>query len=378
MASPQQIRTTLTDLLKINHPVLLAGMNVAAGPKLAAAVTNAGGLGVIGGVGYTPEMLREQIAELKSYLNDKNAPFGVDLLLPQVGGSARKTKSDLLPLITKSSYWDPDADTALSSYDYTKGKLNELVDIIIQEGAKLFVSAVGVPPKHVVERLHTAGILYMNMIGHPKHVQKALDAGADIICAQGGEGGGHTGDVPTTILIPTVAKLCQGKKSPMTGQPVQVVAAGGLFNGNSLAAALMLGASAVWIGTRFILADEAGAPVAHQEAVRTAGFEDNVRTIIFTGRPMRVRKNAYIQNWEENRREEMKELTSKGIIPVEHDFENLGDDVDDETLDNARPFLMGKVSAVVSEKKPAKAIVDEIVSDAAALLKQGNRMLAKL
>ncbi|KAF4167487.1 hypothetical protein CNMCM6936_004942 [Aspergillus lentulus] len=378
MASPQQIRTTLTDLLKINHPVLLAGMNVAAGPKLAAAVTNAGGLGVIGGVGYTPEMLREQIAELKSYLHDKNAPFGVDLLLPQVGGSARKTKSDLLPLITKSSYWDPDADTALSSYDYTKGKLNELVDIIIQEGAKLFVSAVGVPPKHVVERLHAAGILYMNMIGHPKHVQKALDAGADIICAQGGEGGGHTGDVPTTILIPTVAKLCQGKKSPMTGQPVQVVAAGGLFNGNSLAAALMLGASAVWIGTRFILADEAGAPVAHQEAVRTAGFEDNVRTIIFTGRPMRVRKNAYIQNWEENRREEMKELTSKGIIPVEHDFENLGDDVDDETLDNARPFLMGKVSAVVSEKKPAKAIVDEIVSDAAALLKQGNRMLAKL
>jgi NAD(P)H-dependent flavin oxidoreductase YrpB (nitropropane dioxygenase family) len=355
MASPQQIRTTLTDLLKINHPVLLAGMNVAAGPRLAAAVTNAGGLGVIGGVGYTPEMLREQIAELKSFLHDKSAPFGVDLLLPQVGGSARKT-----------------------NYDYTKGKLNELVDIIIQEGAKLFVSAVGVPPKHVVERLHAAGILYMNMIGHPKHVQKALDAGADIICAQGGEGGGHTGDVPTTILIPTVAKLCQGKKSPMTGQPVQVVAAGGLFNGNSLAAALMLGASAVWIGTRFILADEAGAPVAHQEAVRTAGFEDNVRTIIFTGRPMRVRKNAYIQNWEENRREEMKELTSKGIIPVEHDFENLGDDVDDETLDNARPYLMGKVSAVVSEKKHAKAIVDEIVSDAAALLKQGNRMLAKL
>jgi NAD(P)H-dependent flavin oxidoreductase YrpB (nitropropane dioxygenase family) len=88
----EKIRTTSTDLLKINHPILLAGMNVAAGPKLAAAVTNAGGLGVIGGVGYTPSMLREQIAELKSFLNDKNAPFGVDLLLPQVGGSARKTK----------------------------------------------------------------------------------------------------------------------------------------------------------------------------------------------------------------------------------------------------------------------------------------------
>ncbi|KAJ5368472.1 uncharacterized protein N7496_008232 [Penicillium cataractarum] len=355
MASPQVIRTPITDLLKINHPVLLAGMNVAAGPKLAAAVTNAGGLGVIGGVGYTPDMLREQVAELKSYLNDKNAPFGVDLLLPQVGGSARKT-----------------------NYDYTKGKLNELVDIIIESGAKLFVSAVGVPPKAVVERLHGAGILCMNMIGHPKHVQKALDVGVDIICAQGGEGGGHTGDVPTTILIPTVAKLVQGRKSPLTGQPVQVIAAGGLFNGNSVAAALMLGASAVWIGTRFILAEEAGAPVAHQEAVRTAGFEDNIRTIIFTGRPLRVRKNPYILNWEENRAEEIKQLTAKGIIPVEHDFENLPDDVDDDTLDNARPFLMGKVAAVVNEKKSAKAIVDELVTDAAALLKKGNQMVSKL
>lgn len=328
---------------------------MAAGPKLAAAVTNAGGLGVIGGVGYTPDMLKEQITELKSYLTDKNAPFGVDLLLPQVGGSARKT-----------------------NYDYTKGKLNELIDIIIDSGAKLFVSAVGVPPKAVVEKLHGAGILCMNMIGHPKHVQKCLDVGVDIICAQGGEGGGHTGDVPTTILIPTVAKLVQGKKSPLTGQPVQVIAAGGLYNGNSVAAALMLGASAVWIGTRFILADEAGAPKAHQEAVRTAGFEDNIRTIIFTGRPLRVRKNPYILNWEENRAEEIKQLTAKGVIPVEHDFENLPDDVDDDTLDNARPFLMGKVSAVVDEKKPAKAIVDELVNDAAALLKKGDKMVAKL
>lgn len=92
MPSVEKIRTTATDLFKIKHPVLLAGMNVAAGPKLAAAVTNAGGLGVLGGINYTPDMLRDQIEELKSHLTDKNAPFGVDLLLPQVGGNARKTK----------------------------------------------------------------------------------------------------------------------------------------------------------------------------------------------------------------------------------------------------------------------------------------------
>nr|POE54548.1 putative nitronate monooxygenase [Quercus suber] len=349
MASPQQIRTVTTDLLKINHPIMLAGMNVAAGPKLAAAVSNAGGIGVIGGVGYTPDMLREQIAELKGFLKDKNAPFGVDLLLPQVGGSARKT-----------------------NYDYTKGKLDELVTIIIDSGARLFVSAVGVPPKHVVDRLHKAGILYMNMIGHPKHVAKCLELGVDMICAQGGEGGGHTGDVPTTILIPTVAALCKGKKSPMTGQPVQVIAAGGLFNGQSLAAALALGASAVWIGTRFVLSEEAGAPKAHQEAVRTSGFDDNVRTIIFTGRPLRVRNNPYINNWEVNRQNEIKELTGKGVIPVEHDFEKLGDDIDDDTMDQARPFLMGKAAAVTNERKSAKAIIDEMVDGAVDAISASN------
>jgi ABC-type Mn2+/Zn2+ transport system ATPase subunit len=83
-------------------------------------------------------------------------------------------------------------------------------------------------------------------------------------------------------------------------------------------------------------------------------------------------------NWENNRAEEIKQLTAKGIIPVEHDFENLPDDVDDDTLDNARPFLMGKVAAVVDEKKSAKAIVDELVTDAAALMKKGSQMLAKL
>ena len=260
----------------------------------------------------------------------------------------------------------------MSSYDYTKGKLNELVDIIIDSNAKLFVSAVGVPPKDIVDKLHKNGILYMNMIGHPKHVQKCLDLGVDIICAQGGEGGGHTGDVPTTVLIPTVAKLCAGKTSPYTGKPVQVCAAGGLFNGQSLAASLMLGATGVWIGTRFVLSKEAGAPKAHKEAVRTAGFDDNVRTIIFTGRPLRVRLNPYIKNWEENRQADIKDLTDKGTIPVEHDFETMGDDMSDDMMDNARPFLMGKASAVVNEEKSAKEIIDEFVNDAVKCMSAGS------
>merc|ERR1719192_1131334 len=114
-------------------------------------------------------------------------------------------------------------------------------------GAKLFVSAVGVPPKYVVEKLHANGIPVMNMMGSPNHVAKALDAGVDIICAQGGEGGGHTGDVATSILIPTVVDLCRGKKSPLTGEPIIVVAAGGIFDGRGLAMALSYGACGIWV-----------------------------------------------------------------------------------------------------------------------------------
>ncbi|KAK6085814.1 2-nitropropane dioxygenase [Seiridium cupressi] len=374
MASPQKIRTTVTDLFGIKHPILLAGMNVAAGPKLAAAVTNAGGLGVIGGMSYSPDMLREQIDELKEDLHDKNAPFGIDLLLPQVGGNARKT-----------------------NYDYTKGKLNQLVDVIIESGAKLFVSAVGVPPKEVVDKLHKHGIYYMNMVGHPKHVKKCLDIGCDIICAQGGEGGGHTGDVPTTVLIPACVQACKNSKSPLTGKPVTVVAAGGIHDGSMLAASLMMGADAVWVGTRFILANEAGAPEAHKDSVRTASFDDTIRTLIFTGRPLRVRTNPYIESWENDRRDELKELTSKGVLPYEADLEKVmkgdgdkipgaesaaktdenDDDVDD-LLDQFRPFLMGKCAALVNEQKSAKEIVDEFITDASAALKKGSQSLAKL
>ncbi|GAP87279.1 putative 2-nitropropane dioxygenase [Rosellinia necatrix] len=369
MASPQKIRTPITDLFGIKHPILLAGMNVAAGPKLAAAVTNAGGLGVIGGMSYTPEMLKEQIDEMKSYLHDKNAPFGIDLLLPQVGGNARKT-----------------------NYDYTKGKLDALINTIIESGAKLFVSAVGVPPKSVVDKLHKHGVLYMNMVGHPKHVQKALDIGCDIICAQGGEGGGHTGDVPTTVLIPACVQICKGQKSPLTGKQVEVIAAGGIHNGQMLAASLMMGAGAVWVGTRFILVHEAGAPESHKESVKTAGFDDTIRTLIFTGRPLRVRTNPYIENWETERQAELKELTSKGILPFEADLdkvangtsegsgsgEGASEDEVEEMMDKFRPYLMGKCAALVNEEKSAKEVVDEFITDATAALKAGSQMTAKL
>jgi len=346
MSSPT-ISTPLTKLFGIKHPILLAGMNVAAGPELAAAVTNAGGLGVVGGLGYTPEFLKKQITTLKSHLNDKNAPFGIDLLLPQVGGTARKT-----------------------NYDYTDGKLAELIDIIISEKTKLFVSAVGIPPRWVVDKLHAAGIPIMNMVGAPKHVKKALDAGVDIICAQGGEGGGHTGDVATSILIPAVVDICAKAKSPLTGGPVYVVAAGGIYDGRGLAASLCWGAQAVWVGTRFVCAQEAGASPYHQKSIIQAGYHDTVRTLIFSGRPMRVLRTDYTDKWENERQGEIRDLTAKGIIPYMADVEELTakKEMDASKFTKYRPLLMGQVAGAIHDVKPAADIINEMVAEAAIRL----------
>jgi NAD(P)H-dependent flavin oxidoreductase YrpB (nitropropane dioxygenase family) len=276
-------------------------------------------------------------------LSDPSLPFGVDLALPKLGDGARKT-----------------------NYDYTHGQLDELIEVIIRNGAKLFVSAVGIPPPHVIKRLHEAGILIMNMVGAPKHAEYAFQAGVDIVCAQGAEGGGHTGDIPNSILIPAVVDVARKYRSPLTGGQAMVVAAGGICNGRSFASSLMQGAVGVWVGTRFVASVEAGCSSMHKEAVVEAGFNDTLRTLVVTGRPLRVKSNEYIQAWE-RQPEKIKQLTDQGIVPIVKDVDD-GNDVD-------IPFLMGQVAAVITDVKPAKDIVDEMVAEAVEMLRIGQGYL---
>ncbi|ORY29545.1 putative 2-nitropropane dioxygenase [Naematelia encephala] len=340
------ISTPITEMFGIKHPIMLAGMNVAAGPELAAAVSNAGGLGVIGGLGYTPKHLRGIIKELKSSLSSPDLPFGVDLLIPSLAPSARKT-----------------------NYDYTKGQLDDLISVIIEEKAKLFVCAVGVPPPEVVKRFHDAGIVVMNMVGHPKHVKKALDVGVDLICAQGGEGGGHTGRTPTSILIPACVDICKGRKSPLTGGPVHVIAAGGIYDGRGLASSLMYGAQGVWVGTRFVASTEAAAPKKHKELILSADHGDADTTLIYTGRPLRVRQTDYVKSWY-GREAEIKKLTAEGKIPHDVELEKHPE----KSLEG-RMWLMGDVSALIHDVKPAKQIIDDMVAEAKGCIDNGARLL---
>jgi len=345
----EQIHTPLCDLLKIKYPVMSAGMNSVSMHELVAAVSNAGGIGTIGGLNMTPTFLKKEIGLMKSLLQSPDTPFGVDLALPQVGGSARKTNKD-----------------------YTKGQLPELIDVIIEEKASLFVSAVGIPPSWAIEKLHKAGIPIMNMCGLPYHAKKALDAGVDIICAQGTEGGGHTGEVGTMVLIPQCVDIVRDHINYF-GKPVLVVAAGGIFDGRGLAASLSMGASGVWVGTRFIACNEASCSVDYKQMVVNLESHQTKKTLVVSGRPLRLATSKYIEDWEE-RPDEINKLVKAGVIPIEKDV--LEGKINPKNL-FSQIRLVGQACGGVKEIKSAQQIVEDMITEATQIINSNYHNLIK-
>jgi len=241
------LHTPLCDLLGVAHPIMLAGMGGVSYAEVCAAVSSAGGFGSLGMAGVPVKMIRAQMQQVKS-LTDK--PFGVDLLAAQ-----------------------PESLTAA-------------VDIIIEEGAKAFIAGLGVPYP-IVKQLKDAGILVMAMVGKVDHAKKAEQAGCDAVIAQGTEGGGHTGSVASLSLWPQVVDAVK----------IPVVAAGGLYDGRGLAAALALGCQGVWMGTRFIASTEAHAGQPYKDAIVQMSEADTVISRGFTGKTLRAIRNQTTDEW---------------------------------------------------------------------------------
>lgn len=347
------VSTPLTRLLGMKHPVMLAGMNGVSHSDLAVAISNAGGIGSIGGLTMTPKVLRQEIKWIKEGLSDPSLPFGIDLAIPQLGGNARKT-----------------------NHDYTHGHLPELIDIIVEEKAKIFICAVGVPPQWAVDKLHAGGVVIGNMVGSVRNSIKAIEAGADILIAQGSEGGGHTGDIGTMPLIPQVVDVCKGKSGPFG--PILCVAAGGIFDGRGLAASLALGASGVWVGTRFICAEESNAPKSHQDKVIKATSADTIRTLTVSGRPLRLIPNNWVQEWEKDPAK-IKEFCDRGVVPLEHDIKTNGEDEDIRRgVFDAINSLAGQAAGGVHKVEPAQKIVDDMMAEAVATMQTNASWVSRL
>lgn len=311
------IRTKLCDLLGVEHPIMLAGMGGVSYGELAAAVSHAGGYGVLGMAGRTVEEIRDNM-RLVRRLTDR--PFGVDLLAA------------------------------------TPDQLTKAVEVIIEEGATSFVAGLGVPMP-IMERLKKAGLKVMVVCGAVKHAVKAEQAGCDAVIAQGGEGGGHTGLVGT---MPLVAQVVEAVKIP-------VVAAGGIYDGRGLAASLALGAQGVWVGTRFIASTEAHAARLYHDAIVTASDEDTVRTRCYSGKPMRVKKNAYVADWE-SRPQDIQAFPMQAMISIQNNaMGGIGGQL--EGLDETKScFAMGQSAGGVHDVLPAGDIVRRMMREAESAL----------
>ena len=217
-------------------------------------------------------------------------------------------------------------------------------------------------PLPIIERLKSAGLKVMVVCGAVKHAVKAEQAGCDAVICQGGEGGGHTGLVGT---LPLVAQAVEAVKIP-------VVAAGGLHDGRGLAASLALGAQGVWMGTRFIASSEAHAGDLYRQAVVEAADEDTVRTRCYSGKPMRVRKNPYVDDWE-SRPADIQPFPQQAMVSIRNGaMGGIGGQI--EGLDPEKScFAMGQSAGGVREVLPAGEIVARLVREAEDALARAAR-----
>jgi enoyl-[acyl-carrier protein] reductase II len=314
------MKTRLTDVLGIEHPVMLAGMGGVSYHRLVSAVSEAGGFGCLGASTMGKEQM---VAEIDRVRELTSQPFGVDLLTAM--------PTDMLAQ----------------------------VELLIQHGASVFVAGLGVPAD-AVALCHRHGVLVANMCGKVTHARSAVDAGCDLVIAQGTEAGGHTGQVATMPLVPQIVDA--------VGDRVPVVAAGGIFDGRGLAAALALGADGVWLGTRFIATPEARTVNGYKDRLLSAGDDGTVITRAYSGKTMRVLRNPYLDEWEKSGAEVQK-FPFQAVAAMQEGVFHLGGDEHTDGVDPEREcYPSGQGVGGIAGLEPAGDVVRRVVAEAESVL----------
>jgi len=368
------LRTKLCDMLGIEYPILSAGMgptlmgeSTGAPPALVVAVSEAGGMGVLGGSGYTVEELRVAIREIKS---KTSKPYGVDLLLPQkldIGGDLSQQSAKEMPIsqilkLLPQPYQDwikkvkhelqvPDVEIMVKM-DTTTLRPHEAIQVCIEEQVPLFCAGLG-NPGFMVAQAHEVGMKVLAITGNAKNARRMAQSGIDLLVAQGHEGGGHTGRIGTMALLPQAIDAAA---------PVPVLAAGGIGDGRGLAAALAIGCIGVWVGTRFLATTEGGAHPINKKHILDSTDEDTRVSKAYTGKTLRASYNRYHDLWD-----------GSGLEPLPFPIQAmissalLASFVEGQK-DDYVGGLAGQVSGLIMEIKPARQVLEEMVEEAAEIL----------
>jgi nitronate monooxygenase len=362
------LSTPLCDLLRIRYPIIQAGM--AGGfttPELAAAVSNAGALGVLGASRITPEQTRNQIRRIKTLTNQ---PFGVNLLnAPPEPNVQEVQKVQKILDQFRQELGLPSREGGASEAVLPPSHLSEQVGIVFEEKVPVLSFGLGDVTRFVSEA-HKIGAKVTAMITTVDEARKVADGGADVIIAQGSEAGGHrstfaldqNGDahlVGTIALIPQVVDSVR----------IPVVAAGGIMDGRGIAAALALGAQGVSLGTRFLVAKESGAFSAYKQRLLQATETDTLITKVFTGRPGRIIRNRFIIEFEK-----------AGIRPLAWPLQGIAaDDIyrQAELKNNADyfPILAGQGLRLLGEEQAAAEIVEELMRETVQVIETSARLV---
>jgi NAD(P)H-dependent flavin oxidoreductase YrpB (nitropropane dioxygenase family) len=364
------LRTALCEILGIEYPIMLAGMGSwgrATPPRLVAAVSEAGGLGVLGGSNLSPQEVRRRIREVRT-LTSK--PFGVDLLLPTNLAQSETTRSAVreelhrdhpqhVAFVRDLMHQFDLPEVGMEDEIVISPKLiQEQVQVVLEERVPVFASGLG-DPAWMVPQAHEQGMKVMGLIGNVRNAQRQVAAGVDIIVAQGHEAGGHTGRIASFPLIPQVVDAVS---------PTPVAAAGGIADGRGVAAALALGAVGAWIGTAFLVAEESNIPDDNKAQILQAHSQQFVVSRSFTGKTSRNYRSAVLEAWEQSDLEP---------LPMPHQRVLMEDFF--EAAERAGRYDLysnpaGQIGGMLTARKPAAQIVTELVEGAVAVMKNLQRV----
>ena len=332
MSPHPALHTPLCDLLGIELPIVQAGMGYVARAELAAAVSAAGALGMIGGASLSAAQLRDEIRKLRD-LTDR--PFGVDVLFATVGR--------------------PQASAAAARFTR---EVEEQLEVVFGENVPVLASGLG-DPGPIVPQAHAQGMKVMALVGNTKNAVRVAQSGVDVIVAQGYDGGGHTGRVGTLALLPAV----------LDAVDVPVMAAGGIGDGRGLAAVIAMGGVGAWLGTRFVASREAFGHDAYKQRIVEIDDEGTTITRCFSGKPCRVVRNQTTEAWENP------ELVAK-IRPFPQQFRVVADWLGADPYTAGRyegktdvgALAAGQSAAVIDAVLPAAEIVRALEAEASRAL----------
>jgi len=356
------MRTKASELLELDLPIFAFSHC----RDVVAAVSRAGGMGVLGALAFTPEQLEIELSWIDEHVGGK--PYGVDVVMPASYAGAGEIdpehlETDLQKMIPETHrqyveevldrYHVPElpADEGERSglLGWTHEGARPQVDIALSHPIKLLANALGPPPKDIVDLAHEHGVKVAALVGKPAQAQRQVNQGVDIIVAQGHEAGGHTGEISTMVLVPQVIEAVA---------PTPVLAAGGIGSGRQMAAAMALGADGVWTGSIWLTVAESDMTPPVMDKLLAANSSDTVRSRSLTGKPARMLRTEWTEAWES--------ADSPGTLPMPLQYMLTADATRRINKYQVKELLgmpVGQIVGEMNQVRPAKDVIFDMVEE---------------